>query len=187
MNPWFLCFRAILLAAAVISGGPDVRADNSPWMELRGSRPLESARLLEQIPSGDPEFRFATEELMKIFYEEQDWERFFAYARYYRSRWASQDWSEVYLLEPLALMRHCRTETLALVLYLKDQRPQDNALLQQIEDLAQIHFESKPVETQTAYSLRQRLRGGSLWPIRLEKIHRQHPAHLRLRVESACD
>lgn len=153
------------------------------------AKDFESARaLLEEIPTSDPHFKIAVEELMKIYYRDQNWPKFFSYAQYYRIRWKAYERSEVQLLEVLALLRHCQNENLERLLSeFRNQLQPVPAELDQIQALAETRFRAKAASQKPKPKLKVHMSGSSLWKMGSKKIGEVHPSKLQIRVENRCE
>ncbi len=142
---------------------------------------------LQKIPTDSAEGIFAVEELLKVFYSNENWPQFFAYAQYYRNKWPVKERKQTQLLELLALLRHCQNENLQkLIHYYRTQTPENSETLLHIETLARTKFKKK-ADTQNQISpLSSHIKGEALWRISPENIELRDPQKLRIKVENKC-
>lgn len=105
-----------LLILALFCCGFEARAEVRPFQAAliaidSGDR-HGAYKLLENIPSSDPDFASAVGEIQKLHYRHQDWRKFFAYAQFYRLKYLSEEARPVsgrlIALEAMALAKHCR-------------------------------------------------------------------------------
>jgi len=136
----------------------------------------------ESLEESDERFMPAVEELMKITYAEQDWRSFFAYAQYYRIKGIESD---TYLLELLALLRHCQNQVLEELIQ-SYRKNKDRPEYDQILSLSHTVFKGKKVNTQPSYELKSRSQGDALWKINSKWIGRQHPSKIKIKVKNLC-
>lgn len=130
-----------------------------------------------------------TENLMKTYYRNQEWSRFFAYAQFYRNRWKASEKSEVQLLEALALLRHCQNSTLEkLLVFLRKEMPLHRETLNQIAALSRTRFKGKKVsENKSEQSpLVAHFSGTAMTKISHERMNLEDPQNIRLKVENLC-
>lgn len=143
-----------------------------------------------QIFKDSADYRTAVEELMKIFYEDQDWPRFFAYARAYRLRFDSSERSETELLEALALLRHCQAAPLKdLIAQLREEKKESSSTLDRIESLAETRFRGKSAsEAKLIESpLLAHFKGKAFRKLKSDQTSKFDPAKMRVKVENLCE
>lgn len=149
--------------------------------------PQEALERFEKISVKDPQFKIVVEEVLKITYALQDWNRFFSYAQFYRKTYPLKGLSSVFLLEPLALMRHCQNETLnQFIETYQIQAGQILPEMTQMKALSQTRFKGKASKTQSNPQTRSRLAGSSLWRTEKSLVGQVHPRKLKIRVENQC-
>lgn len=157
-------------------------------MQASTEKPSASlASRLEKIPSEDPLFKTVVEELLKVFYASEEWNRFFAYARYYREKWKASERSETQLLEGLALLRHCQNEQLfRWIAFQKSQSPAHIDRLNQMEALAHTTFAGKSAQPAQTHETTLHFEGKTLWKSDHSHTKEIHPKNVRIHVESLC-
>ncbi len=154
---------------------------------LTNDHPQEARRKLETLSVADPQFQYSIEELMKLTYRLHDWPSFFAYAQFYRKYWKSSERSEVQLLEPLALLRHCQNDLLhSLSEELKAGDPKLTDALAQMEHLSRTTFKEKASPSKAKSGFTKHLEGTSLWKLNSSAIEKTHPRKIKIRVENKC-
>lgn len=142
---------------------------------------------LESIGSDALDYKIATEEILKILYAEENWPRYFAYAKFYRNQWPLAELSDVVLLEPLALLRHCQDEAvLGLTRFLRSKKNLKSEL-DQIDALAQTQFKGKKTEGKGLKPLAAYFEGKTLWKADENKVQKLHPKNLAVKVGNRCD
>jgi hypothetical protein len=152
------------------------------------SSELPSRHYLEKLQTDQKAFKNSVEELLKITYAEKDWSSFFSYAQYYRVHWPAAQRSDVFLLELLALLRHCQNELLTELI--EDYRRKLTRIppeLSQLEALSKTHFKGKASEQQTAHGLSQHFKGHSLWKADQDLVGQVHPSRIKIRLENRCE
>ena len=108
-------FLILLLAAGSAQGAVSRFEDALVLLDRGAAR--EAYATLEGIPESDAEFADALVELQKLHYRRQDWNKFFAYAQFYRIKAVSGEAARRPLrarmisLEAMALAKHCRWST----------------------------------------------------------------------------
>lgn len=149
---------------------------------------IQALEYFENIDKNHPEFQVAVEEILKITYAEKKWETFFSYAQYYRKNFAKETWSDVFLLEPLALMRHCQNDILTQLINSFKSHDKTNRLeLDQMLALSRTQFSGKKALSQPLFRARSRLSGNSLWKTRPEQIGQHHPKKIKIKVRNLCN
>ncbi|PIR23788.1 MAG: hypothetical protein COV44_01165 [Deltaproteobacteria bacterium CG11_big_fil_rev_8_21_14_0_20_45_16] len=143
----------------------------------------ESRAYYESFEESDVNFMVAAEELMKITYAEQDWRSFFAYAQYYRIKGIQSD---TYILELLALLRHCQNAILE-ELIATYRKTKDRPEYAQILALSRTVFKDKKGGTQPSYELKSRAQGDALWKLNSEWIGKHHPSKIKIKVKNLCE
>ncbi len=161
------------------------------FISLSASHEPSSAEALAYyslLPLDSPNLKTGIEELMKIHYRDQNWDRFFAYAQYYRLRYSPRERTEVQLLEPLALLRHCQTRALPNVLaQIKADKPELRSHIERIQALAETRFKGKKANTVKHESpLAAHFEGQFLRKASHDKILKANPHKLRIHVENQC-
>ncbi len=160
-------------------------------LSLMGSDLSRAVQLLESISPKHPHFRLSVQELMKIFYQQQQWDRFFAYAQYHRVRWSHERASKIQLLEALALLRHCQNDLLKGLITELENRDDSSELgfqddLDQIRILARIDFEKKLTRREVKTPIHDYFKGQRLWKLNSPEVQRMKVSKLRLKVENLC-
>jgi len=156
-------------------------------LSLRKTKPKVFQETLEALPSSSPYYQIVVEELMKFFYQKQDWPSFFSYAEYYRKSWPFFERSDVYMLELLALLRHCQNDILFELIHeyrhkLKKIPPE----LDQMEALAKTKFKGKASKEKKNLALKERLSANSLWKTNSSLVGKVNPSQLQIRLENKC-
>jgi hypothetical protein len=142
---------------------------------------------LESVSPGDPQFRWAVEELMKLHYKDQNWPSFFSYAQYYRSSFSSSGLSKVSILEGLALLRHCQNHLLEqLLLEWRGQAWFSESLQKQLGSLSRTRFKGKEARKASDKGSLY-WRGASLKRSNTRELNKSHPKNFYLKLESQCE
>ncbi|MGA0164559.1 MAG: hypothetical protein ACO3LE_10015 [Bdellovibrionota bacterium] len=153
--------------------------------------PANSAKaiaIFESVSQEDPDFQLVVQELMKLFYREQNWPKFFAFSQYHRVRWGKTNPSEIQLLEALALLRHCQNTLLqALIEELEASPNSFQAELDQIKSLSRVSFEKPRGSKKMPSNIANHFSGTSTWPTKKQALTKAHPAQLRVEVKGLCD
>jgi len=126
---------------------------------------------------------------LRSTYQSQDWPRFFSFAQYYRQTFSASERSQIELLEPLALLRHCQVEILKKLLEtLKQTRP-SYAALDQMSALSRTRFKGKKASERDLLSspLKSHFEGKSLKKISQNQIGKFDPYRMRIKVENLCE
>lgn len=131
----------------------------------------------------------------KTAYREADWNRFFGFAYYYRSR-ALPFRARLYSLEALALARHCQWDAALLTLKEATVRAAqvgapsaDRAELSEIQTHVEaIHrFPKILLTTDHSISISPLFNSKRYWRVRPAQISQiQDPKNIRVRVENLC-
>jgi len=177
---------------------------------LKEGKPSEAYSLLEAIPENSKSFVPAILEMQKIHYQRQQWDRFFAYANFYR-QWLThraagdltlqsggyllENFSaRMFALEVMALGKHCLWEAAADVgrvgietarqLQLPAPPEIEKALLY-LTPLKKIkELQKPPQSTSLPSSIHSHTH---YWPIHQRTLLSvAHPKFLRFKVESRC-
>jgi len=156
-------------------------------LKLGGHQPEKALKIFESIKPSDPHYKVAIEELLKIHYRAENWPSFFAHAQYYRKRWSRQDLADVFLLEILALLRHCQNEVVfSLTDAFRKSHPHLSPTFDQMNALARTRFKGKASKTSAPHGLIDYMRGKTRWPLKHSKIDRFKLKELRVKVENQC-
>ncbi len=149
---------------------------------------------LEKINYGEKGFLFAVLEIQKINYIEEDWERFFGLAAYYRKKLLSSlklakkhFHQEMLALEILALVRHCRLpEALQIIdwsLVLAKNIQKDSTKIYNTAHFFKLQSQIGEKKLQKIEWEKQI----DLWPIEFEYINKlENPKNIRMKVSSQC-
>jgi hypothetical protein len=196
------------LMTVALSGASHAQASYSKGMELlqQGKKDLATQEF-ELVKARDPEFLNSLMEIQKLHYSTQAWDRFFAYAVFYRHRFLkttepteklrSNFRGRLIALEALALGKHCLwDEARSVARYgielAKKLQIAESQEVQEIQDaLAQIELlhefpkarKARPGEEviQPAFSLE------NYWPIRQRSLDAiQDPSLLRFKLKGKC-
>ena len=163
----------------------------SSTLWLSGSlAPVELVKHYEDVEVNSPDHKTAIEELLKIYYQDSRWEKFFAYALYYRTAFESQERSDVQLLEMLALLRHCQNQPLErLAAGLRSDRPGLSSTIDQILSLSRTRFQGKGAKQTkvTTSPLLAHFEGRSFTKVQKANLRNLSPRKLIVRVENLCE
>ena len=154
----------------------------------------ESRDWLEKLNYGEESFASAVLEIQKINYIEQDWDRFFALAFYYKQQFLNSPETsarhfkqEMLALEILALIRHCRfpeaLQTKVWSLKLAKHINKDSSKIQKTKPFFNLKSKVGDVKEEKINWEKQI----NLWPITLEEMNNlNNPKNLRKQVRSRC-
>lgn len=166
----------------------------SGWSLFKEGRLNEARSQLEKLDYGGESFLSAILELQKINYIEEDWDRFFGLASYYRKKLlysteiSVQNFrQEMLALEILALIRHCRlSEALRIIewsLWLAREINEDSSKIQKTVHFLRLKTKIGEKRVQKTDWERQI----NLWPVDTESVKRlTNPKYLRMKVNSKC-
>jgi hypothetical protein len=130
------------------------------------------------------------EDDLRETYQSQKWEKFFAYARYYREGLDSSQQSEVILLEPLALLRHCQGEAVeSVAAAIEKDHPGFKDSLSQMRALAQTRFAGKQAKRAGEHDsgFVKHFKGKQLQKLKKVDWTKVDPQKLIIRVENLCE
>jgi hypothetical protein len=111
MSRWFLVLS--IAAVPYLATAADSSASHRQLTEALGlleqNKVTEAYSALEKIPMSAQEYPLAFAEMQKIHYRTSAWDKFFGFARFYRTQ-LSRDFfdPDLLLLEALALTKHCQ-------------------------------------------------------------------------------
>lgn len=196
-----LFFIALLLTTPAFSSAENETPYQKALGLLRQGKSAEAYPLLESISLDSEESKLSLVELQKLHYQRQEWDKFFAYAVFYRQKlladpslWQKNFSSRMISLEILALTKQCQWESahqvgqLGLKIAQTLQSPEiaeiEHALvyLPPLQKLKNI--QGPPKETSIPHSIQRRTR---YWPIQTKTLSAiEHPKFLRLKVENRC-
>lgn len=168
---------------------------------LQQGKSQEANVILENIPQSHPKFLSALLELQKLNYKNEDWNRFFAYAVFYRQNYinhpvVSQDQFKVRLLslEALALGKYCLWKEADAVIYkgLEIAKKSSRSDIQELENTKML-LNALRVYPGAQKSARNAEIPSSIfqeihyWPISHKRaMNVAHPKYMRLQLESRC-
>lgn len=156
---------------------------------IQRSELTEALQILENFPTSDPQFQIVVEEILKLSYRNQDWLRFFSYARYYRKNFEIEPKeNRIYLLEPLALLRHCQNEWLENWISAfeasHNERPVE---LDQMKALSRTRFAGKSSSKDSHAAWKNRLKTHGWWKVKDLEKKQIHPKLMKVQVKNECD
>ena len=197
---WVQVFGMNLLFLA--SASAEVSSPFQRGIELaKEGRITEAYAHLESVLPQSPEFLSSLLELQKLHYQEQRWDRFFAYANFYRQKVLADptNWSQnfnprFFALEILALVKHCQWQTaeqvgqwglhIAREIQFSSVGEIQRALnyLPPLERYKTIHRHANQSSIPSSIQSRTRY-----WPIHSQTMsYVDHPKQLRMKIESRC-
>lgn len=154
---------------------------------------------LERVPVSAPQYLQVLTKIQQVLYKKQNWDKFFAYALYYRSQYLNSKgdfklhWrEEIVSLELFALAKLCHWDAVkSLVEKLKMKVSQygleSEIQFQKIATQAQLLLDYR-YSTASSPSIQKKSQELQLWPIPDNFISKiSHPKNLRLKVENKCD
>ena len=196
--------RILLLLIAVIFFGQVAQGAVSPFDEalrlIDSGRTRDAYNKLESIPFGEQQFVDALIELQKMHYRHQQWQKFFAYAQFYRYRTVT-DTAHVELkarmisLEVMALTKHCHWRTAQEVLgWALSQRGRLSAadFRELVETGEYIRLHNQFPRTATATSDLKKIANAAFSNVQVWKIKGKsmasisHPKYLSVKLKSEC-
>lgn len=189
-----------VLLLLVISSSLEARAGDRAFQNamelLRRGNTTEAYAILESIPETAPDFTDALVELQKIHYRNQDWERFFAYAQFFRHRILAGTLTlraRMISLESFALAKHCQWETSQSVLNwaLTETAIQSKAHdeLLETKDYLRLHssFPHEAIRSAQGNGIGTLFSRTKAWKIQAKRLDNiPHPKYLRLHLDSQC-
>jgi hypothetical protein len=161
----------------------------------------EAYALLEKVSPDDPSFTLATVELQKIHYRTEDWQKFFAYALFYRKgvltsrEQAVQHFqARMISLEALALSKHCQWKEASDLIHsvIQSDIPMSDTDKSELQEtLAYLKLQKGFAEIARARESSSKpspfFNSSSYWNLSHEQMMRlPHPKHLRVVVKSRC-
>ncbi len=190
------------LALALAQGPGEVQQAQN-WVE--SGKTDQAYALLEKMPRENPDFFSAWIELQKIHYSHAEWDRFFAYATFYRKNYlegvppAEQKANfraRLLALEILALGKQCQWDSAFAVakegldLAQKIGSPADVQEIDQAFSLVQLqHSYPKVKNAKDGSTIPHSIFKSELhWPIQNKNITQlEHPRLLRLKIKNLCE
>lgn len=160
-----------------------------------------SVSTLEEIATDSPDFLGAMEELQKIYYSKQEWDKFFAYALFYRKKFLPSEsldfqrskFSPTLLsLEILALGKQCHWDEA------KEIAEASVILAKKLnKGVSQLEEALHMIQLQSQYPNLKNVKSGAkiqsslfksvqLWPVNSKQIPTQHPKFFRVKISNQC-
>lgn len=156
---------------------------------LTDKKPHEALKVLQsdQLKADLKYYQISVEEIIKLYYQAENWPRFFAYVQFYRKAFSKKQNPKIQVLELLALLRHCRADLLgAMISYYKKHSPPLSYALDQIEALSKTRFKGKKANQESESKIALHLSGESLWKIDHKLFKNKDPSKLKVYVENKC-
>lgn len=196
----FLALTAAAILVLPFSAKAEVRPAFERSLELLASgHNREAYENLNGIEMSAPDFSKALTEAQKIHYRHQDWSKFFAYAQFYRLRYAEAHVKEPLsarpiALEAMALAKHCLWNTADEVLaWAESKRERFSASewneIEDTRDILLLHasFPKTARAREDAGKTKAIFSREHAWKLQAKALAAiNHPKSLSVRLKSEC-